>query len=567
MARRKGFNRSALCGLALTVSVCLFAGCGHQVSVIQKDGEESSGAAVSTEAVDNAMELTQSELDTEFTDREQDGSYEEAGAQIITLVGDTSSVQGEGASAEKSQITIRSEGIYIVRGTLMDGQIIVDADDGDKVQIVLDSAVVHCEKSAAIYVKQADKVFLTLAKDSENTLSGGSAYQDSGEDTVDGVVFSKADFCINGQGSLTVDAAYKHGIVSKDDLVITGGQLQVSAQSQCLSGKDAVKIKDGTFVLQTEGKAVESENTEKTELGNIYIAGGTFTIKSTDDAFHAGGSLVVDGGSFTIDSGDDAFHSDVDTVVNGGKILVNSCYEGLEGHRVVINGGDITVTSGDDGINAAAPDSASEEGDGQMPSGSYKPDGSHKLSEGQDGAGRPGEGRDAAGGSMGDDTAAYIKITGGTITVNTSCDGLDSNGSLFISGGATYINGPVSDGDSSLDYDRSAQVTGGILIAAGSSGMAQTFGETSTQCSIQQDFEEQQKAGTQITLTDPQGSQLLAYTPTCQYSSVIVTCPELKEGETYTLTVGPETTELTLDSPVTSNATGERKPGVPASSV
>lgn len=605
MIRRNLGNRKiAAVLMAAAMMMTVLGGCSSSNSdsdtEVQGGGEagkmEDSGG---TESVDSQMELTQSEVDTEFTDRDKDGSYSEKGAAFIQLNGSSAKAEGSNVKVSGNTVIISGEGTYVISGAMEDGQILVEAEDTDKIQIVLKGAQIHCETSAAIYIKQADKVFLTLADGTDNRLSGGTEYVDTDENTVDAVVFSKEDLTVNGSGSLWIDADYKHGIVSKDDLVVTGGSLTIDAEKQCMSGKDSVKILDGIFQLTGQGKAVKSENTEESTLGNLYVAGGDFTIDTEDDAFHAGGSILVDGGTFKIKTRDDGFHADVDTVINGGELQITECYEGLEGYRVVVNGGNVTITASDDAINAASPKNDSEtmdavnderisdppempesrelpkdgEGseipaDGEMPGGEKRPgmwadeempDGGERPEMPPDGEGRgSGFGGKMGGGGMENDTNAYIKITGGTITVDAQGDGLDSNGSLFVLGGITYVSGPVSGGDGALDYNGEACVSGGTLIAAGSSGMAQGFGETSGQYSILQYLESNQEAGSTVVLTDEDGTELLNWTSAKEYQSLVLTCPELKEGVTYTLVAGSESTELTLESIVTSNGNGGR---------
>ena len=366
MIRRGLRNRRiAAVLMAAAMMMTVFSGCSssNSDSDTKEQGEGEEGGIEGSrgaESVDSEMELTQSEVDTEFTDRDKDGSYSEKGAAFIQLNGSSAKAEGSNVKVSENTVVISGEGTYVISGTMEDGQILVEAEDTDKIQIVLNGAQIHCETSAAIYIKQADKVFLTLADGTENRLSGGTEYVDTDENTVDAVVFSKEDLAVNGSGSLWIDADYKHGIVSKDDLVVTGGSLTIDAEKQCMSGKDSVKILDGTFHLTGRGKAVKSENTEESTLGNLYVAGGNFTIDTEDDAFHAGGSILVDGGTFAIKTGDDGFHADVDTVMNGGELQITECYEGLEGYRVVINGGSIAITASDDGINAAAPNDDSE---------------------------------------------------------------------------------------------------------------------------------------------------------------------------------------------------------------
>ena len=432
MNRNRNKNRKKETGAVVSlflVSSLAFGGCGTVVTSsssvnaesarTESTGETSADNADTTsESTDseNAMEsasdinfdleLTESTIDTEFTDREKSGSYKASEAVKITLNKTTATVSGSGAKADGSTITITEEGVYIVSGTLEDGQIIVDASDSDKVQIVLDGVNINCETNAAIYVREADKVFITLAENSSNTLGGGNEYTQIDDNTVDGVIFSKSDLVCNGTGSLTIEADYKHGIVSKDDLVITGGTYKITAADNGITAKDQLKILDGSFDIDAANSAVKAKNTDDTELGNIYIAGGVFTVKAEQDGFHATGSIVVDDGTITVNSGDDGFHAELDTVIHGGTIFVEKSYEGLEGKRVVVNGGDITVNASNDGVNAA------NTGDG----------GVNAANSGDDGANTTNPGANAVG-SGDDDSNAASSNNDSSAAVNSGDDG------------------------------------------------------------------------------------------------------------------------------------------------
>lgn len=626
MNRNRNKNRKKETGAVVSlflVSSLAFGGCGTVVTSsssvnaesarTESTGETSADNADTTsESTDseNAMEsasdinfdleLTESTIDTEFTDREKSGSYKASEAVKITLNKTTATVSGSGAKADGSTITITEEGVYIVSGTLEDGQIIVDASDSDKVQIVLDGVNINCETNAAIYVREADKVFITLAENSSNTLGGGNEYTQIDDNTVDGVIFSKSDLVCNGTGSLTIEADYKHGIVSKDDLVITGGTYKITAADNGITAKDQLKILDGSFDIDAANSAVKAKNTDDTELGNIYIAGGVFTVKAEQDGFHATGSIVVDDGTITVNSGDDGFHAELDTVIHGGTIFVEKSYEGLEGKRVVVNGGDITVNASNDGVNAA------NSGDDDSNAASSNNDSSAAVNSGDDGSisgeadgkeppqmppdtengsdmqpsqdfdpenapsggnapqdfdpgNAPSDGNAPQmmqrGSGGGGNSELYIKITGGTLTVSADGDGLDSNGGLFVTGGTTIVYGPTSDGDSALDYDGSAIVTGGTLAAIGSAGMTESFDEASTQPVITYYGTETQSADTTITLTDSDGSALFTVTPEKVYASIVLTCPEMKLDATYTLAAGTDNEEITLTDIITTAGT------------
>ena len=660
---RKKKNRKKETGAVVSLllaSSLAFGGCGTAVTSSSSVNAESAStestgetsadnAAATSESTDseNAMEsasdinfdleLTESTIDTEFTDREKSGSYKVSEAVKITLNKTTATVSGSGAKADGSTITITEEGVYIVSGTLEDGQIIVDASDSDKVQIVLDGVNINCETNAAIYVREADKVFITLAENSSNTLGGGNEYTQIDDNTVDGVIFSKSDLVCNGTGSLTIEADYKHGIVSKDDLVITGGTYKITAADNGITAKDQLKILDGSFDIDAANSAVKAKNADNAELGNIYIAGGIFTIEAEQDGFHATGSIVVDDGTITVNSGDDGFHAELDTIIRGGTILVEKSNEGLEGKRVVVNGGDITVNASDDGINAANSGddgaNAANSGDGGVNAANSGDDGANATNPGANAAGSGDDDSNAA--SSNDDSSAvvnsgddssisgaadgkeppqmppdtengsdmqpsqdfdpenapsggnapqnfdpgnapsdgdapqmmqggpggggnselYIKITGGTLTVSADGDGLDSNGGLLVTGGTTIVYGPTSDGDSALDYDGSAIVSGGILAAIGSAGMVESFDEASTQPVITYYCTETQSADTTITLTDSDGSALFTVTPEKAYASIVLTCPEMKLDATYTLAAGTDNEEITLTDIITTAGT------------
>ena len=634
------------CGTAVTSSSSVNAESASTESTGETSADNADTTSESTDS-ENAMEsasdinfdleLTESTIDTEFTDREKSGSYKVSEAVKITLNKTTATVSGSGAKADGSTITITEEGVYIVSGTLEDGQIIVDASDSDKVQIVLDGVNINCETNAAIYVREADKVFITLAENSSNTLGGGNEYTQIDDNTVDGVIFSKSDLVCNGTGSLTIEADYKHGIVSKDDLVITGGTYKITAADNGITAKDQLKILDGSFDIDAANSAVKAKNADNAELGNIYIAGGIFTIEAEQDGFHATGSIVVDDGTITVNSGDDGFHAELDTIIRGGTILVEKSNEGLEGKRVVVNGGDITVNASDDGINAANSGddgaNAANSGDGGVNAANSGDDGANATNPGANAAGSGDDDSNAASSNndssaavnSGDDSSIsgaadgkeppqmppdtengsdmqpsqdfdpenapsggnapqnfdpgnapsdgdapqmmqggpggggnselYIKITGGTLTVSADGDGLDSNGGLLVTGGTTIVYGPTSDGDSALDYDGSAIVSGGILAAIGSAGMVESFDEASTQPVITYYCTETQSADTTITLTDSDGSALFTVTPEKAYASIVLTCPEMKLDATYTLAAGTDNEEITLTDIITTAGT------------
>ena len=251
--------------------------------------------------------------------------------------------------------------------------------------------------------------------------------------------------------------------------------------------------------------------------GELTINGGNFTIDSADDAVHSNASLTVNGGSFAIASGDDGFHADETLTINGGTIRIDESYEGLEGLNVIVAGGEISLTATDDGLNAAG---------------------------GTDNSGMGGRGGDKFGGMGamggpgmgGTGSSASITISGGSLYVNASGDGIDSNGTLTISGGYTVVCGPTQGDTSTLDYETSGVITGGTFIGTGASGMAQTF--SSSEQGVIAVSVGSCAAGTAITLTDADGNTVISYSPELSFAVVILSSPEIVKGQPYTITVG-----------------------------
>lgn len=550
-------------------------------------------------------------IDPGYSDRDLAGTWDTEAATKISLNGLSMAVSGSGATASGGTLTITAAGVYVFSGTLTDGQIVVDAANSDKVQIVLDGVSITCPDSAPIYVKQADKVFLTLADGTTNTVTDGATYPlVDGEDEPHAAIFSKSDLTINGAGALTVTANYNNGITSKDDLVITGGTITVTAVNDGLRGRDSVAIHDGAFVINVDqGDGIQSNNDKDSEKGwisidggtfditagndgiqaetalqitdgtvtaktgggsanasidskgnerpgwgkwnkqatptatedgadssdsidsakgikagtAIYVTGGNIDIDSSDDSVHANGDVIISAGTVTLASGDDGIHADSSIVVDGGTINISQSYEGLEGSTITVNGGNIHITAKDDGFNAAGGNDGSAFG------------------------GRPGEKNFIVENSSDGSDSTFVRITGGYVVVNANGDGIDSNGSLYMDGGTVLVNGPTNNGNGPLDYNGVAEIAGGTFVAAGSSGMAQNFSDSSSQNSLLVAYSSVQKAGTLVSLLDESGKTILIFAPAKDYQSIVISTPKLEQGKTYTLYSGGSAGEKNTD--------------------
>ncbi len=585
--------------LFLMMGTLMLSGCNAKTEKNTQQNTESS----------NTVSTSVTEIDTSemFSERDKEVGYEESESTVILLADNGSSCESDAVSITENTVTIKDEGTYILSGSLSNGMVIVEAEDTDKIQLVLNGVSISNAQSAALYIRSADKVFVMTASGTENILENNGTYTAIDENNIDAAVFSKSDLTFNGEGTLTITAQEGHGIVSKDDLVLTSGTYVITSASHGISGKDSVRIANGSYNIVSGKDGIHAENTEDSSLGFVYLAGGTFDITSQqdgisasawlqaeegtytiltgagsanvqsqnsgdrkpmeqtfqeeteenttsmkgmkaatqmlikggtyvidteDDTLHSNGNIAVSGGTYTLSSGDDGVHADSNVTISGGNIDIAKSYEGIEGLSIDITNGEISVVASDDGMNAAGGnDSSGLEG--------------------------PGPGGDQFASTEG----AYIHIAGGVLHVNASGDGMDSNGDIAVSGGETYLTGPTNSGNGTLDYSGSAVVTGGVFAASGSSGMAQNFDSSSTQGVMMVNVEEQE-ANTDIVLLNSNGDEILSWTAEKEYSSVIISSPDIKNGETYTIKAGTAEQSITMDSLVYgNNSQGERFPG------
>jgi hypothetical protein len=588
--------------LPVIVSLSLLTAC----SLPGASGTSASLASDVSGTVSGNMSDTAvvSSVSSGFDDEDKDATWDKSSSTLITLNGTSASVDGSGASADQNIITITSSGTYVVSGTLSDGQIVIDTKDSNSVRLVLNGASVTSSASAPIYVENAAKVVLILADGTENTLADGSdyTYSDEEEEEPNAALFSKSDLTINGTGSLSIDANFKHGINCKDTLKILDATINVDAVSDGIRGKDSIEvqnasltvnagsdgmqssndtdstlgfividsgtfritagndgiqaettllIKDGDFTLTTGGGSANataksnsqnvsggqgslpgaSQTTETTDTSDdtasdsmkglkagtdLSIQGGSLTVDSADDSIHSGGSLEVTDGTLTLSTGDDGLHAESTMQLDGGTVTVSKSYEGIEAALMTINGGTYYITSSDDAINVAGGTDSSSNTAGGM-------------------------------NAMASTGVNNLFINGGYIYADAGGDGLDANASITMTGGTAIVNGPTNDGNGALDYAGTFNITGGLLIAAGSSGMAQAPGSESTQNTVMIYSDTEQTAGTILHIEDESGSDVLTFAPAKNYSSVALCTSTLTTGTTYKVFFGGSSTGTVKD--------------------
>jgi len=494
-------------------------------------------------------------------EKSDDYSWDSTSVVQIILKENSATIIGTGAIANGSIITITAAGTYKISGSLSDGQILVNTENKDVVKLILAGVNITCASSAPIYIQKAAKVVVILADNTDNYLTDGTTYvlENTEENEPNAALFSTSDLTLFGNGTLTVDGNYNDGISSKDGLIIKNGTINVSAADDGIRGKDYLVIKNGNITVNSVGDGLKSDNEDDSTKGYIYIetgainvassgrdaitgqtdvlisngnfnltsgggssmtidAGtsakgikavvntivekGDFIINSADDAIHSNGNAAINGGSIIISSGDDGIHADAVITINGGEINITKSYEGIEGPSITVNNGMVSIVASDDGFNAS------------------------KGSGGES------------------DDGSYLYIKGGSIYVNASNgDGLDSNGSIEITGGTIVVHGPQSQPEVGMDYNGTCVITGGFLIISGTnSNMTQGPSATSTQYSLKLITTLNNAAGTLFHIEDASGNDLVTFKPVHSYYSIVFSAPSLQNGSMYYIYTGGSST-------------------------
>lgn len=496
-------------------------------------------------------------------------------------------------------VTIDTAGSYILSGDYSGGIVIDTA--GSAVYLILDNATISNRTGAAIYAKKSDTVFIGATEGSKNTISDPTSYsEDYGDEDVDAAIYAKDNLAFIGNGSISIVGNSNHAIHGKDYIQILSGNLKIESANDGIVGKDYVAMQNGSISIQSSSDGIKttneedgfgqiiidggslsiestgdainaittasitsgnftitsgggakttsasskwgkwsSQNSKTTNTSakgikaqkNIIITGGTFNLSTSDDAIHSNGSIQIDNGNFTIKTGDDAVHADTSIKVNNGNINIAQSHEGIESSYIIIANGDISIIDDDDGLNASGGNDSSSIN------------------------GRAGQNKFSS-------STGKLTISGGKLYINSEGDGLDANGSIEMTGGTVHIDGPTNDGNGAIDYDGSFNISGGTLIAAGTSGMLQSASSTSTQNTVAITFSSTQAANSNFKFTDTNGKAIIDYTPSKQYTSIVFSSPDITSGSKYTASVD-DNTEISIEITdiLTSYGTNNRSNG------
>ena len=585
----RGFKKRFLAVICLCVAtLMIFAGCnrdadgtadqngggaenGGEKTTFEKTvelPEENPTPPLTKPNLDFGSNPTMQGIDTSFaknyvdmfTERDLSGEYDESAAAFVSLKGNEISTSSKAVLVSGTKVKLEKAGTYVFSGSLLDGAIIVEAAKDAKIQIVLNGVDIASATGAPIYIKQANKVFITLAKGTENRLTNGGSFVQTDDNGVDAVIFSKDDLTLNGAGTLLLGTTAGHGISAKDDLAIAGGAYLIDVAMHGIdandslrianafvdikSGKDGIRAKndvdptlgyvyinDGTYQIKSGGDSISATSCVQIDCGtfdlqsgvgisaatddgltsrkgiktaqNLLVVEGTFTADTFEDFVNAKGSIILANGELTLKSGDDAFHADRSIYAVDATVTVSECREGLEAYNVDIRGGKITINSSDDAISVAGGKDSADDAEDPF------------FSE-----------------------VGTLNISGGEIMINALGDGIDVKGEFVMSDGLLRISVSAKDGNSTYDYESGGNISGGILIATGPKDISQ-IPTSATQGFLSfATTDAAFAAGTQIAITDSAGEVILLENPTYDFEMFIATSSTIKKGQEYKITVG-----------------------------
>ena len=581
--RKNSWIGTAGIGLALLLVVT-----GCQTQETQESSERSSSSSASaqttvsiTAAAESTVPTLESLVTYDEADRNED--YRRDQSVVAVLSGTSGTISGQGASIAGSTLTISTGGDYLLEGDWQ-GNVVVDAPKNAVVRLILNGVQIRSGDGPAIRIDQCKKTVLLLPSGSQNSLTDGETYSlDDGADEPDAAVYSKDDLTILGSGECIVNARYRDAIKCKDDLLLLGGTLRLSAADDGIIGRDLLVIDGASVTVECQSNGLKTTN-EDTDKGVLVVHSGSLNIVSNEDGLQSAGRLYLLGGSLDITAGggaaelshaeNDGFHGQMpgfeqesqsesnvsqkgikavgQLTIAGGETRVSALDDAVHtnGH-LLVQSGKLTLASGDDGIHADG--SLTVSGGNLEITQSYEglegaqisiTGGETRICASDDGINAAnGQSTDRMGRGPMEQTASsnediWIRISGGLVVVDAQGDGLDSNGSIVMSDGLVLVDGPTSGGNGALDYESVMNVDGGILIAVGSMGMAEPPSNTSKQCALAYGWPSAQGAGTLVSLADEDGNILASFAPKKQFQWICISMPSMKSGENVILQLG-----------------------------
>lgn len=486
--------KSYVYGILFTSLILVLFGCNSNGNIRQND--KKTDKAHMENKIEKAKKKEDSKSEKDFTknsktlntDDPKIGMIENENSKVIDL-SDLSSIKLDGLKYEGDKLKIKKSGTYEFKGKVSEKQIFIDASDDDEIKIILKGVKISNSDFSAIYINRAKSIVISLDKNEENDLTVSGEFSD---EDFDSVIFSEVSLIFEGEGKLDISSENGTGIETKYILTVKGGNYNINSSNHAFKGKNSVIIENGKFNLKTGKDGINCENASDFTKGSIIIKNGDFSIVSGEEAFDAVNNVTI----------------------SGGLINVLNSNEGIEAESIDIKGGKINITSIDDGINASSIDKMEIELGERV---------SKKIAQ----------------------ESAYISVSGGETVINSGADGVDSNGYFYMSGGKLNILGPSEEGNSAIDYDERAEITGGKIIATGSVKKAQGFSSGSSQASIFIIFSDINRG--KIEVIDQNGNVLLKEDHDKDFQSAVISIDAMIKDAIYKVVTDDEIIEVVAE--------------------
>ncbi len=536
----------------------------------------------------------------------EDEEWSSSDAVEVVLAGTSASSASESVAVEDGTLRISAAGVYRLSGSY-EGQILVAAPEDARVVLILDGVTITNDSGPAILAETGDDLVISLSGASR-IVDTSSAAESS---LANAAIYADMDLTMTGEGSLEVSSTANDAITSTDDLTILSGSISAKAGDDGLRGKDSLNVLGGAITVESGGDGLKSDEDEDDTAGYVLIRGGEISVTaggdgivahtdalvaggsidiesgggasegaaletsakgvkagaylivegadlsvdSADDSLHSDGAIRLSSGTLELASGDDGIHAEVAAVLDGADVTVSQSNEGLEAGLITVADGSVDITASDDGINGSGSTSV-EAGAAAAAAASDETSTAEQQDQRQ---AAPG-----GGGADFTDSGELVTISGGSLVVNAGGDGLDSNGSISITGGTTTVWGPTNEGNGSLDCNGTMSVTGGTLLAVGSAGMAQAPSSTEGAGWISAALSGAQ--GSQVRIVDSAGTQILSFTANKAFASIVYASAEITNGADYTVEVDGSSTSVTAGQAAAGRGGamgGPRTPGAP----
>ena len=435
-----------------------------------------------------------------------------------------------------SSMTITKPGTYRLRGTISDGQVTVNVTGNGVVRLILAGVSITSSSGPAIQVNAAAKVIVVLQAGTTNSLADGAS-RSATTKSLAAALYSKASLTISGTGTLNIKGRFADGIAGTDGVVITGGKVSVTAKDDGIRGKDYVYISSGTIAVTSTGDGIRSSGTKASTVGYVYVGGGKITVNTKSDALQGISDVVIAGGTLHLTAADDAINSSCVSYIEKADVSISSGDDAVHSDaETIIRSGDIKIAKAYEGVEGATIEIS-----GGSVSMVTSDDGING-SGGNDASGFAGPGQQQSAVAKvevySNTLPTHFEMTGGTVAVNALGDGIDINGSATISGGKLIVSGPTANNNGALDVDTDFIVTGGTVVGIGSAGMAVAPATTSAQASIKGNFASTQPAGTILHVVDSKGKLLMSFKSPKSFASIVFSSTEIVKGQTYKVYTG-----------------------------